>query len=276
MKDANILIDVSVDISIDEYKKYGKTGLLHALSATEKIYSYVTYAVYEKEKLKGWSVHCHISQTNSYNTINVSNAVDKICETIDELLSKETTKYIIGYEQPPLNLLITILDPLVRKLAREQSNYWPIEYDDLCQMCRLVICTLYRSGYYIHKSLVRRAFINYVLQYLRPERYKPLMMSLDEPVARDDEGHELTAAETVVDQMALDQQEEEEEREVELQVIQEQKDLIISIIGVRQWDQMVREYGNKSTTNWSQKKTFDIKRKLSQAGIDIGMFRRYY
>lgn len=246
------------------------------MSANDKLYSYVTYAVYENERLKGWSIHCHVSQNERYNTIKVADAVDSICKTMDEILSKEEVRYVIGYQQPPLELLITILDPLVRKLAREQSNYWPIEYDDLCQMCRLVICTLYRSGYYIHKSLVRRAFINYVLQYLRPERYKPLMMSLDEPVARDDEGHELTAAETVVDQIALDQQEEEEEREVELQVIQEQKDLIISIIGVRQWDQMVREYGNKSTTNWSQKKTFDIKRKLSQAGIDIGMFRRYY
>lgn len=276
MKKENVLIKLTIDVEPAAYKKNGQFCILEPLTSVDKLYSYVTYANYSDEKLSGWTIVCHISQTDFLNTISVKKATEDICKTIEDTISKESVRYVIGYAQPPLELLLETLEPLVKKLALEQRNHWPIEFEDLCQMCRLCICTLYRGGYYVHKALIRRTFINSVLQYLKPDRYKPLLVSLDNTSYCDESNNRLTIEDTLIDYDEFYKQEDLEDEQVNKEVLDEMKKVVVDIIGQRQYDQMLREYGNKMTTNWSRKTMQTIKNELKAKGIDVNLFRRYY
>ena len=189
----NVLSNIVAHVATDSDGPITPASVIsQSLVTTDRVYSYLVYAEYSDHRLSGWRVEFVISQVDDYNTIHKAQAILDICALIDESYNRSQQSYVIGYKQPPLDLLLQVLDPLVQRLARQQHDYWGLEYDDLCQTCRLVICALYRKGYYIHKSLVNRAFINEVLMSIRKERYKPQMVSIDQPVAYDKEGKAFT------------------------------------------------------------------------------------
>ena len=272
----NVLMDNSIDLPVEAYKNEGKILLERALENVTHVYSYVTYAIYNSGRITGWNIHYHISQVDYYNTIAVDDAIKSICDTLDDTISEEDKKRVVGYGQPPLDVLVVVLDNLVHKLAREQAQYWPIEYEDLYQTCRLCLCKLYNGGYYVHKNLLRRTFINEILVQLRPERFKPIMLSLDAVVYNEEGKDALTAQDILIDENELYAMEDAEDDEVQKQVFEQMKDVVIEIIGPRQYDQLLREYGNKMTTNWSRKTMQTLKDTLRRKKIDSSLFRRYY
>jgi len=270
MHEDNVLSKMTINISVDDDLHLKVCQLL---SPVEKIYSYLVYAKFVNDKLSGWRVETMVSQTVAYNTILRINAIMEITSLLLNSKKEPSTEHIVGYKQPPLEVMIVAFDPLVRKLSRQQQSYWKnLEFEDLCQMCRLVICLLYEKGYYIHKSLLYRAFTNYVLMQLRKSRFCPSITSLDDVICIDQSGNILTAEDMLADERA-------EEDMLEFEVIDEINDIlcrkrqvIIDYIGQRQYDQLVREYGNRTTTSWSRKLVYKLKEYLGKRGINSRSF----
>lgn len=273
MGHSNILTNVVVNVKADD-NGIDLSELYSTLDHVHTLYSYLVYAEYADNKLTGWRCEFMISQTDKFNTIKATDAKIEVSSIIVKNLSKDKIRYVIGYKQPPLELLLDTFEPLVCKLARQQESYWGIEYEDLCQMCRLCICALYKKGYYIHKRLINRTFINDVLSSIRKERYKPIIVSIDEPVAYDKDGNKQMVEDIIADENAeADIMEQFDQEDVDYW-IKQKRDIIVEYIGQRQYDQLIREYGNKMTTNAGRKQVDKLKHKLAADGINEALFRR--
>lgn len=233
MTENNVLMSVNVKISCNEDGPIKPaTELTNALKDEDILYSYIVKANYKDGKIESFTANIRISQTERYNTICKQEAILDIVE----LLSKEYSESVkvVGYKQPPLELLVEIFDPLVNKIASKQHQLWNIEYDDLAQMCRLSMCVLYNKGYYIHKSLLNTVFIRDVLGYLRKERNKPTMISLDGITESEDNPLQVEDEDA---QIAMFAYEEEEAKRYELE---QRRKIAIDHYGQRRYDQLMR------------------------------------
>lgn len=269
----NILSKLSVTVMYSGIEPNPSEQLHIGLTSTDYVYSYLIYAQYTNGALTGWLVEFLVSQTTNYNTISVDDAIDDVSKIITDAWKETQITYVIGYRQPPIELLLETFDPLVKKLASKQKEYWRyLEYEDLCQICRMVICHLYNKGYYIHSKLISRAFTNEILMMIRPERYKPAVLSLDKVV--DDEYEEVTLMDCIEDETPKELREEQEEREAIKRVLEKKKEIIIEALGgsERQYDQLVREYGNKSATPWARMAVQRVKKYLAKLSIDEESF----
>jgi len=271
----NVLFKLTCKVSLTPDGPVNPANTIYKLvKHLDFVYSYLIYAEYSQNKLTGWRVEFMISQTNKFNTIHVFDATIEIHKIIMESWHTEKIKYVVGYRQPPLELLLEAFDPLIKKLAEQQRRYWRLEFEDLCQMCRLVICILHGKGYYLHKSIINKSFINYILMHIRKEKYKPIMVSIYEGVSQD--GDSLTIADTIVDETAEQEIDDIADIEAFADVLSQKRDIIKDYIGPRQYDQLVREYGNKMTTNEGRKLVDKIKKHLKRLGISEASFKKYY
>ena len=271
----NILHKTIVSIVYDDVNDV-QTILRKSIKLNEKVYSYLIYCRYTNKVLTHWDVEFLISETDSYNTICKHYAIADINDIILTSHRQVSTKYVIGYKQPPLELLIVLFDPLIRKLVHKQQQYWKdLEYDDLYQMCRLVICTLYTKGYYVHKNLIERSFVNEVLMHLRPDKHKPNVVSIDSPMSHCEDGA-MSVGDTLTDGVSEEELRQVEDEEADKKLLEEQRNLILELLGSeRQYKQLLREYGNKSTTNWSRTTVQRLKKTLAKIGITDQSFKNY-
>ena len=239
--------------------------------------SAVVYGEYDDYRnLKGFRIKYNVSQCEDYNTIRCERFVRYVINELGKL-SPGDEKYVICYMQPPLDMLVKLYKPLVIKLAKEIHQYWQyLDMEDLIAMCNLVICDLYYKGYYVHKSLIRTSYINYVLMHIRKDKRKPTMISLDQEYSKTDDDDKVTVADMIADTSMVDELEDKYDCEVNSRVLQEVKEIVIDFIGQRQYDQLLREYGNKSTTAWSRKLMTTIKAHLFEMGINVKSFSKYY
>jgi hypothetical protein len=158
----------------------------------------------------------------------------------------------------------------------QQQNWQFLEFEDLLQMCRLVLCDLYYKGYYIHKNVLAISFNNYVLMHIRKQKNRPEIISLEQKYEKTSDSNAITIADMIPDTEQLNKQYDEEIKEVDDRILREMKELVIDYIGQRQYDQLLREYSNKQTTNWSRKLMQTIKIHLFKIGISSKDFDRYY
>lgn len=234
-----------------------------------KIFSYIVY-----HNNGEFEIQYNISQTNKYNTIKMCEVINNITDAINKY---DGLKKVVIYKQPSLELLLKLYKGLIIKLSKEQKQSWQfLELDDLIQMCSLVICDLYYKGYYIHKNLIRRAFINYVLLHIKKERNKPLIVSLEQEYSKKDDDDKVTIADMIPDKQQLYAEIDSDNEEVQRKILQEVKDIVVDFIGIRQYDQLLREYTNKQTTEWSRKLMQRIKAHLFELGISKKSFYKYY
>ena len=181
---------------------------------------------------------------------------------IVNLLSKEYSESvkIVGYRQPPLDLLVEILDPLVTKLATQQHQRWGVEYDDLVQICRLTLCILYNKGYYIHKSLLTTAFIRDVLKYLRHDKDKPTVVSFEDLTNNPDSPN----SEQIADDKAEEQITAYEEEEHEADEFAKKKRLAIKHFGERKYNQLLLGVKSGTLSNSDCAQIFRASKKLKR------------
>ena len=250
-------------------------ALIQSLINIDNVYSYILYADYDKDGLQGFSVEFLVSQTESYNTILQEDIVADAAAKILKHLQSEKQRYVISYKQPPLDKLLELYEPLVHTLATKQQQYWQqLEYEDLCQMCRLCICTLYKAGYYLHKNLIQRAFTNDVLMSIRKEKYTEQPLSLNHKVKYDDERVELM--DLIPDTSMVEELEEKNDDEDKLRILQEKRELIIEEIGQRQYDQLVKAYSFGNTDARSRAIVRKLKNMFIAQGITENTFMRYF
>ncbi len=246
----------------------------------EYAYSFVVYVKYNKnpetncKEFVGFVINICISETESYNTICTELLMQGIEQAVTQELEAQTASYIVGYGQPPVSVLLQTYDPLICSLAKKQKLHWQqLEYEDLCQSCRLVLLELYNKGYYIHKSLLETSFNNYVLMSLRGDRNKPIVMSLDEPISVNNEKSSLSNI--VPDEKQLLEREDKEENEAYSQLLTDLRNYVIAKIGQRQYDQLVFEYNSKTTSNWSQSMLYRLKKAAQKDKTIAKLIERY-
>lgn len=257
-------VPITDDVGIDSF-------VWDLVRNKKKVYSYSLYAE-EGPEGKSYRLEVLYSMIERYNTINISTIVERVSLAIAK--DNEPSSKLIGYKQPPLEILIRAYEPLIINLAKRQHEHWrEIEIEDLQQMCRLVICILYNSGYYIHKKLIVKTFNNYVLQYLKHERYRPTIVSLDEPIKA--KGENLTVKDVIKDDDYEQKIQDEEDYEENLTFLNEFRSLVIQEIGERSYEQLLKQYSNKSTDAWGQKTVYRLKGKFHKRGSLKRIKQRY-
>lgn len=267
----NILTPITVTVS----PKYAERPddlcemlLAPLLDNVDKVYSYLIYADYTNKTLKGWTIRYLVSQDEQYNTLDITDVVGQISADIIKHYNSVKVSYVVGYKQPPLEIICELFDPLMRKLALKQHRQWPkLEYEDLLQTCRLTMCVLYTKGYYVNKRLLEQSFYNAVLIQLRKEKNAPVIASLND-ITFSQEGQEALSIEDMLpDYNAIYEEQDKEDAEEHEQIIAEERNIVKEMIGERQYDQLVREYGNRCTTNRGQRQVARIKGKLKEDKI---------
>lgn len=262
-------------ISVNHTDEEIKSQLHTVLDELETIYSYLIYAKYKAEKLVCWQIEYTISQTDKYNTLHSCIVVDEIFAILKESNEKKDSN-VIGYKQPSLDIQIQLFEPLINKLALKQIQRWPqIEYEDACQICRMTMLNLYRKGYYLHPTLVERCYNNDILSSIRKDKNKPEIISIDKVVHHDGDNTPLTIGDMLPDTQAEEDAEQKDAEEFVQLVFGQVKEIIVELIGERQFEQLMRDYGNKHTTSWSRKKMQQLKDKFKQMGINWESFNRY-
>lgn len=270
----NVIMKLTLNISPGTDADTIKYKLENLLENIPMLYSYIVF-----KKNDEFVIQLNISQTERYNTLTVNKCINDI---VNKLINTDNIQEgkVLCYDQPPIEILVEAFDPLVNKLALQQLEHWKqYEHDDLCQTCRLVMVTLYNKGYYLHKSLISKAFSNEILMEIRHDRDKPLMLSLDDAFYRPIKGgsEELTYADIVKDDCEELIQREREISEAEMLIFNEVKDIIVDLIGIRQWNEFYRDYANKHTTSWSRHTLLKIKNHLASLGLTRGKFNdKYY
>lgn len=243
------------------------------------VYSYIVYVKHEDNILVNYVIQCNISQTDRYNTISTQKLIAD-CIAIIKDYNTNNAKRVIGYSQPSVDIILEAYDPLIKKLAKIQDGKWDMyTYEDLCQICRLEVMVLHSKGYYIHKRLLEKVFINRLLMNTRHDRNKPVILSFEDTFYRTSsaDSEKLSVADTIPDTDLIDKQRTEEERIAENLIFQEVKGIVIDLIGIRRWDELIRCYGNKTTTATTRKLMQQIKTHFEMMGITRKDFnKRYY
>lgn len=237
----------------------------------ELIYSYAV--IVQRGAEVNYLIKYAISENPRYNTLSKDVVIAGILDTIKK--DKESQgKYIIGHKQPPLELMIELYEPLIQKLSTEQKNKWRfLEYEDICQICRLTFVILYEKGYLIHPKLLSKAFNNAILQEVRGSSYTVDYLSLESKIDGQGEDMEkLTLEDTLRDTTEEEMQDEQECREISENIFSEVKEILIDMMGVRQFEQFYRDYTNGHTTTWSRRKMQSIKQRFEQEGLTRQIF----
>ena len=243
MGNDNVLMTTRVKIPCDDNGPIRPAHYLVDVLVNEpRLYSWLIRTVTKDGRIISFEVQFIVSQTERYNTINRTEAIVRMVE----LMSKEYSESmkVIGYEQPPLDLLVEIFDPLVHKLAQQQHELWPIEIEDLEQMCRLTICTLYTAGYYIHKHLLSLAFTRDVLQYMRKIRKDVKHISFSN-LGKEDKNY----LADVKDESSEERMHEYEEEQSENQIVETRRSIALSETGQGKYDYLIRAIDTRTMTS---------------------------
>ena len=255
--------------------------LLQSLSVmfgdVDKIYSYIVHARYDEYGITKWIIKYIISDCERYNTLSVYDSMMDIYRILTKRLDSQPK--IIGYKQPPIEIMLEVFDPLINKLARQQYNTWRHStVEDLAQDCRLVMMTLYKKGYYIHKVLLQKSFNNHVLMSLRKERNCPGIVSFEDVFYKSIkcDSETLIVADTIADSSKEEEQEEERIREAESAIFDEVRSMVIDLIGERQWKELVRDYSHMNTSTRTRKLMNKVKSHFEQLGLKRKDFNNKY
>lgn len=271
----NVLFNAQIELNSEMSQEKMCEIITLSFGENERIYSYVVYFA-EKEYRNVYTVKYMISQLEQNNTIDSIEATVEILKIIAK--DRQEKKRIIGYRQANLDKLIELMQPLVHKLAKSQHQRWQqLEYDDLCQMCNLAIVELYNKGYYVHKSLLEKTFNNMVLMELRPDRDRPIIVPIEQAFNGTEDLEKLTIADILADpddDLRREQEDKDANREWTFQAVRE---IIVELIGPRQFDQLFRDYGYKHTTAQTRKMMQKVKNHFAKLGLTKKEFdNRYY
>lgn len=230
-------------------------SIVTLLDNIDKVYSYKILMCLSDGQLNGWQIEFLISQVEKFNTIKITTVIMECTKTILDSKEKEQQKVLIGFKQPPLELILKLYEPLVTKLANAQSKHWPIEYYDLCQICRMCIVILYKKGYYIHKNLINTTFIRQILQEMRINERQQEAISFHNLSKNDVEYMEYIEDDSALEEFDAVLYEDED-------LLEKRRNKVIDIIGKRTYDQLLREYRTKSTTSSTRKLVNKLKNQL--------------
>lgn len=238
----------------------------------ENIYNYTLYS-----NETNYTIIYHISQDDKYNKIDKNCAAINIINAIVNDYLRGEHLGIISYEQPPIGILIEVLEPMIHSLSNREYNHWKnfLELQDIEQICSMTICELYKKGYYIHKSLVSKALANNIYRFLRIDDHRGYsVVSIYKPTKYNDE--KMTVGETIFDTAEANEAYDRDVKAALEEIHKEQRDIVIEMIGKRQYDQLLREWQTATTTGVTQKRVFALKNKMIQLGLTGDVWNKYF
>lgn len=234
-------------------------------------YAYMFIVYYKNNTYKAV---ISISSIDKNNTYGMASFVWSITSNIAKHSDSKSQDRIVCFVQPPLTVTLDSYDPLCRKLAYNMSKRWScFTYDDLLQDCRLCICDLYKRGYYVNNWLIQRTFVNKCLQWIRKHKQSLNDISINTFISTCKNEGTITYNDVLEDKRTSDTFDNIETDSLKHYMYQCIKDFIIQNIGQRGYEQLLRDYGNKTTTNWSRLTVRDIKRKMQRQGITKNTFQ---
>lgn len=122
-------------------------------------------------------------------------------QLIHTLLSKKEPPNKVRYVQPPIEQWIQEFRPLLLKMAaKAHPRYEKLipEYDELISILYLTVIKLYNQGYYLHQTLIYKAFINDLNMECRKLKGLALVDSLDTQIGEED-GKPITLLDQIAD-----------------------------------------------------------------------------
>lgn len=271
----NELINYQIPLALNTTKENITTLININMSQYSHLYSWILY-----DKIDEYLLSVLVSETTVYNTLPVNTLSDMIYDKLQKYKATKSENFVknhknvIAFKQPPLEILCETYRPLIYSLCVQQHTCWPqIELEDLIQMCNLRICILYQQGYYIHKKLLNKSFANAVLMFLRPEKYKPKIISLDQmSKSKSGEDESVNRVEVIEDEAAsryIDEAIDEIDGcTFEDLISKEMRNVVLEFVSQRTYDQWCLEYGTKTVSRQTASQVNALKSKLFVLGIN--------
>ena len=231
--------------------------------------AYSCILMYDKSTYK-----CKINfcTDTTYNTFSVEDITETLLKGVLHTDVSKLNKKTITYCQPDLSLILRVFYPYINKMVAFTHLHWQfLERADLLQDAYLVICKLYKKNYYINRYLVENSYKNYIWQQLRSNKNRPDVISFEQ-LASDCDNLELL--EQVPDALVQEQDEMRLHHIAMTQLLNKLKPLIVYKIGDRGFEQLLKEYAGKRTTDWSRRATQDLRAYLASLGITSAWFKR--
>ena len=243
-----ITLDDSTDLTSDKLLDRFPTDL-------DRIYSYFVTSNYNGTIFESWTISYCVSETDANNTITVCEAVEQI---LSQILSDKLDKNhkMIGFALPPLELMLELYEPFIKKYSNILASQWKLEMEDVSQICKMVFCILYNNKYYIHKNLLVKSFTNEVLKYVASERDCPGLVSIDDALYYDSDNTLITYGDIIPD----DKNDYEDMEQKEL--IEQKKKSIISVCGQRTYDMLLKDFEVGTVSYYSNTILKRLKKKL--------------
>lgn len=216
---------------------------------------FIFSAVYEpKKKL------IKLNTTDENNTYSLGGPnISKFLETC--LSAPDETHYI----NAPLAKWIVQYRPMMCQLVEEAypayKKMYP-EKDDLYSILGYTITYLYNKGYYLHKYIIKRSFINNLNHSIRKQKHFQDCASLDAPVF---ENGSTTLADTVPDRNdAITRFEEDEYNHFLFELIKEE---MLKTMSQLSFDMILVQLESKTLTPASSKALSKMRAKFAPYNI---------
>ena len=115
-------------------------------------------------------------------------------ELISYLYRQEPSKSGVRYIQPSLEQWLQVFQPFLKSIAtRMHTQYEEIipDKDEVISILYLTIVKLYNKGYYLHKQLIKKSFMNELNLECRKLKHLNECDSLDDTIGTDDDGKDI-------------------------------------------------------------------------------------
>jgi hypothetical protein len=135
---------------------------------------------------------------------------------IEKLYNSIDDKKHIQYVNPPFELWMELFKPFLTSLVcAMHQRYEKLipDREEITSILYYTVAKLYKKGYYLHKSLIRKAFLNELNMECRKLKYVELE-SLDAPIGYDDDGKEITLLDQLVDPTDAEKADSEQRQEL--------------------------------------------------------------
>lgn len=221
------------------------------------IYSYIV--INEDDK---YIIKFNINDNPKYNTILLIDAIGDIFKSFNN----EPKNNILCFKQPNSNIMIKVYHPFIKNICKRLYNQWKvIEYDDIYQTCILSLLKCIKKNYYIHKQFLIKSFNNEILMLLRKRRGVELISF--ENYFENHKGNDdnLSSDDYFVDEKDLIDRDNKENQELNKQILQYIKKKYN--ISDRELEQLLKEYKNKHTNDWSRTRVKNLKAKIEKDNL---------
>lgn len=244
----NTLTTLSFKLYKDNDININKQIILDILNEADYIYSYIVKSNLENDKTV-LIIKFTISENIKHNTVKSISMFNKLIEllTNDIELNK-----MIAFEQPRLSIVFQVYNSFITKIAKQQSDMWHLEYEDVYQMCALAIVKLYNKNYFLNKYIVEKTCRNDILCSLRKNINKPIIESLDQIIKKDTSTDDIRYYDVIEDESSKYMYEHIAHNDLITKMFNEVKTIITNKYGERKFNKLFRDYTNGSTDTISR------------------------